>query len=339
MAQAPIPTPAPAASAAQVTLDFGDAFAQALKGDDASPEPKKEEDPPAGDTPAAGTEGGAAAEGDQKTVDDLAAAAAAANGEGGEPGGEGGAPAEGGEGQQAAPAAPADGKQAAAALPVDGDGFTRLADLLSERLKPEPAKPAEPAGTPKVPTMEDFYTDEEKQLIAAYDKEWPDVARVEQIKRKGEYNMLVTHVFDQFVKEMRPVMDLVTQLAARQQYHDLKTLEPDYDELSEKVGDWIDGMPDGVLKRAYTTAITQGSAEDMQQLFDAYRKATGATAPAPQAGKSAAPVAPKPATELPAQTKQAVAALAPVSTKRSAQPEVTPDTFEDAFALFAKAKD
>lgn len=326
--------PAPIAADATAGLDFGAAFAAALRDDNGTPE-KKEDDPPAAAAAAAGdppagdpptNEDGGASDEDaekQKAVDDLAAAAATANGEavGDEP-----------------PAAT--GKQPAAApAPADSDSVTRLADMLAERMQPQQTAPqqTQPQTAPRQPTAEDFYSEEERATIAAYEKEWPDVARVEAIRRRGEYNMLATHIFGEFAKEMKPIIALMTELAARQQYADLKTLEPEYDELSDKVATWVDEMPNGILKNAYTAAITQGSAEDMQQLFDAYRKSTGATAPAPAGGTK--PVAPKQVTELPPQTKQAVTALAPVSTRRSAQPAATPENFEDAFAVFAKATD
>lgn len=340
MAIAPTPTPTDP-TAALPALDFGDAFAAALK-DDNAPMPTPAATPAEGaavgegGTPledgAEGAEGGAqgaegaeGGTGTEKSVDDIGAAAAAANAGGAPEGGEGGEP---------------DGTKKPAGAAPEPDSVDRLADVLAQRLAVQPPTPTPAPATEqsaRQPQAEDFYTDDEKAEIAAYEKEWPDVARVERIRRKGEYNMLVTHVFQQFAKEMRPVGELLQQLAARQAYVDLTQIVPDYDKESEKVAEWVDSLPNGLLKNAYSGAITQGSAEDIQQLFAAYKTATGQTASAPAAATK--PAATKPVTELPSTTKQAVASLAPVSTKRAAQPTLAPETFEDAFEQFAKLKD
>jgi hypothetical protein len=100
--------------------------------------------------------------------------------------------------------------------------------------------------------------------------------------------------------------------------------------LRDSVVKWVEQQP-AYLKHAYNSVIQSGTAEEVTDLIHRYEQANGKPAAAP-----AAVVTPKPATELPAATKQAVAALAPVGSKRSTVVQGLPQTFEDAFDTFAK---
>jgi hypothetical protein len=213
---------------------------------------------------------------------------------------------------------------------ADDDLIGRLAELV----KNAPAKAPEPA--PKqaeAPVTEEppIYTPDEEKFIADYEKDWPDVARAEQLRRKGEYATLVKHVFAEVGKHIFPLMDTVRSLAENTQYAELTTAVPDYDVVREDVISWVEKEP-AYLRNAYEHVIRQGTVAEVADLITRYKQANGLTAPA--ATTTPAPTTTK-KTELPQATKQAAASLAPVSSKRSAIVQGRdPNDFDGAFEDF-----
>ncbi len=197
-------------------------------------------------------------------------------------------------------------------------------DAIAKKL-PEPVAPA-PAPAPEI------FTPEEKTALTQYEADYPDVARGESIKRRGEYMQLTNYMFEEFAKHLKPLMEQVQVLSEKTHFADLRTEIPDYDQVSrEKIVDWVATQP-AYLQVAYNHVIQNGDTSEVKDLLTRYRQATGVVP-----GASAPPTAPaKKDTELPSATKQAVASLAPVSSKRSAvTANIASDDFEGAFATFA----
>ena len=208
--------------------------------------------------------------------------------------------------------------------PADADLIRRLASLIQKSEPPAPAAAAEPEPEPEV------YTAEEQSLLTEYEKDWPDVAKAEALRRRGEYRELVNHVFREVAKELAPLAQNLRALSERTHLDDLHSAVEDYDDVRDKVIDWANQQP-AYLRGAYQHVIQHGTPDEIADLVGRYRQATGTTA---------APPAPtqKADTELPSTTKQAVAALAPVSSKRSTVVQADdPNDFESAFAAAAKA--
>lgn len=247
------------------------------------------------------------------------------------------APAEPADGEEA-PAEPAKGEEAPAdsapepakAAPQSGEDTDAILQRLARLVKEEPAPAAQPAAQqPQAP--QPLYTAEEQELLNNYEKEWPDVAKAEALRRQGEYRQLVGYVFNEFAKELRPLMETVQVLSQRTHLSDLKSTVEDYDTVRDNVISWVEQQP-VYLQVAYKHVIENGSVEEVADLIGRYKRETGASAAQP----AAAPAARKPDTELPSATKQAAAALAPVSSKRSAVVQaVDSEDFESAFAAFA----
>ena len=114
----------------------------------------------------------------------------------------------------------------------------------------------------------------------------------------------------------------------RTHLNDLHTSINDYDDVRDKVINWVGRQP-AYLQAAYNHVIKQGTVDEVADLVNRYKLETGAPT-------RAAPASRKTETELPTATKQAAAALAPVSSKRSAViAGQDPNDFESAFASFA----
>ncbi len=217
-----------------------------------------------------------------------------------------------------------------AAAPTDEDLLARLAALVKQTpaKKDEPAAEVEPASAVEPEPEPDIYTADEKALLDEYEKDWPDVAKAEALRRRAEYRDLVNHVFREVAKELGPISQTLRTLAERTHLSDLHEKVEDYDDVRDKVIDWVNNQPT-YLQNAYKHVIQQGTPDEIADLVTRYKNETAPTQPAATTPKTEA--------ELPATTKQAVAALAPVSSKRSTIVQADdPNDFEGAFAAFAK---
>jgi dihydroneopterin aldolase len=227
-------------------------------------------------------------------------------------------PVDEGEAEAEAPEVPE-----ASTSPTDDELLARLVALA----KQAPETPKEPEA-PAPAAEPDIYTAEEKTFLSEYEKDWPDVAKAEALRRRSEYRDLVNHVFSEVAKELGPIAETMRTLAERAHLTDLHEKVEDYDTVRENVIEWVNNQP-AYLQNAYKEVIQHGTPDEVADLVSRYKKeATPATPPA----KSS-----KAETELPASTKQAVAALAPVSSKRSTIVQADdPNDFEGAFEAFAK---
>lgn len=210
------------------------------------------------------------------------------------------------------------------------DVLARLAALVKTTPPPkqdtEQEAVAEPAATSELEP--ELYTDEEKKLLTEYESDWPDVAKAEALRRRGEYRGLVNHVFSEIAKELGPITQTLKILAERTHLNDLREKVEDYDDVRDNVIGWVNNQP-AYLQNAYKHVIQQGTPDEIADLVARYKKETAPSTP------TVVPL--KQETELPATTKQAVAALAPVSSKRSTVVQADdPNDFEGAFAAFAK---
>ena len=208
----------------------------------------------------------------------------------------------------------------------DEDLLARLAALVKQT-PPKQDAPAAVADTNPEPEP-DLYTADERTLLSEYEKDWPDVAKAEALRRRGEYRDLVNHVFREVAKELGPISQTLKTLAERTHLSDLHERVEDYDDVRDKVVEWVNNQP-SYLQNAYKHVITQGTPDEIADLVARYKNETAPTKPTVTTQK--------PEAELPASTKQAVAALAPVSSKRSTIVQSDdPNDFEGAFAAFAK---
>lgn len=211
----------------------------------------------------------------------------------------------------------------------DDEVLRRLAALVKDQRQAAPQE--QPQVQQQTQPEPPVYNDDERKFLEDYEKDWPDVAKAEALRRRSEYRELVNYVFTEVAKVLRPQIETVQAISEMTHLQQLQSQVSDYDDVRDKVISWAEKQPP-YLQSAYKHVIEQGTVDEVADLIDRYRRDTGA---------SVAPAAPKPApkkveTELPSATKQAAAALAPVSSKRSAViAGDDPNDFESAFSSFA----
>jgi hypothetical protein len=241
-----------------------------------------------------------------------------------------------GEEPPAAPPAPV-AQEPKPAQVTDDELLQRFAAMMRQA-EPAPASPQSspaPAQEPApAPAQIPAYSQDEIAFLGGFEKEWPDVARAQMLVLRNFGQTLTQHIFREIANNIGPKLALLEELAEMQQLEHLSRVVPDYDATREQVVKWVDTQP-GYLQQAYKRVIQEGTADEVVDLINRFRQATGTSSPAP--GAAAAPSPAVQTTEPPPAVKKAAAALAPVSSKRSSAPQGEPVTFDDAFERFAKA--
>lgn len=177
-------------------------------------------------------------------------------------------------------------------------------------------------------------------VLSDYEKNWPDVAQAEQLKRRAEYHDLLSYIFSEVHKFVSPKFEQLSAIGNAVHLGELKAAVPDYDPtLETKVAEWVDTQP-SYLQAAYKQVMETGTSEEVADLIGRYRAATGSAPAAPAVPAApAAPAKTAPAgkkTELSSAAKQAAESLAPVSGDRTQAPAgQDPQDFKSAFEQYA----
>lgn len=215
----------------------------------------------------------------------------------------------------------------------DEDILSRFAELVKgNQPQAAPQPPPQQAYQQQQPEQPQYYSPEDIEILKKYEEEWPDVAKAEALRRSAEYKQLVGYVFQEVAKEFSPVVEQLQSLATRTHLTDLQSTVPDYADVREKVIDWAQNQPP-YLRAAYNHVIQHGTVDEVSDLITRFRTETQVATPAPSQPR-------KPRTpDLPPAAKQAAAALAPVSSKRSAVIQgVDSADFDSAFETFANRR-
>lgn len=213
-----------------------------------------------------------------------------------------------------------------------GDQIERLIEALTTRTAP-PAVPGRPAAA-----QPPLYSEPEIAALTEFAKEWPDVARAQEILLRGTSQVVMQRVFQEIAAAIGPKLALLDQMATNMQYDDVQRRVPDYEAVIPKVEAWVkEAKLPAYLKTAYSGVIEGGSPEEIADLIGRYRQDTGDTT-----GTIAQPPAPPPAPAPPAPSLssaaiKAAARLAPVDGNRSGPIQGAPQTFDDGFAAALKS--
>jgi hypothetical protein len=178
-------------------------------------------------------------------------------------------------------------------------------------------------------------------VLTDYEKNWPDVAQAEALKRRGEYHDLMKYVFTEVHSFLQPHLAQIAAMGNAVHENELRQALPDYSADEEPaVAAWVETQP-SYLQAGMKQVMQSGTSEEVVDLIGRYRAATG-KAPAQAAASDGAPPAPAPAPVAPAKTelsnlaKQAAESLAPVSSDRTQVPAgEDPGDFNSAFARYA----
>ena len=230
------------------------------------------------------------------------------------------APADGVVVEPPAPVPPPDNAPAPAKAGVSEDEWAARIDALvrQRQSQPEPQRQPEQPPAPKAPPL---ISEDEQKFLAAYEKDWPDVAKAEAIRRRADLQQVVGYVFQEIAKEFGPVAQTARRLEDRQQIMELRSHVPDYDKIYDPIVNWVASQPP-LYRPHLENIVKNGSPDQVVELINTWRSTQGQQ-PAPSAPVAKAALAPAIA--------KAAAALAPVGGKRSNVIQGRAETFEDAW--------
>ena len=172
----------------------------------------------------------------------------------------------------AAPPAATPSTEAAPAGYVSKEEFAALQAELAALKNASAAPAAEAKPEPPAPPAP-LYSAEEQSAIDGYLKEWPDVAKGEALVRRAEYQQLANFMFSQFMPRIEQLERSTSTTVTRNQYKDIVSLVPDYDEVRDATLAWIETQP-GFLKAAYQKVAQDGSPQDVAELITRFKKET-----------------------------------------------------------------
>lgn len=227
-----------------------------------------------------------------------------------------------------------EGEQPEPEAKKDDDVLKRFADMMLEREQkakgeqPQQEVPQQqaPQQQPEMPFSED-----EIKTLNEFEKDYPDVAEAVRIVTAKNQQLLASYIFKTVDEFLKPRLELLDAIATRTHISELAQEIPQYnDEYRDKVVEWAlsDKQPK-YLRSAYEHVIKNGDVDEVKDLISRYEVANGAQQPQKAASRRSA--------EPPTIAKQAAKSMAPVSGKRSAPSvEVEPESFDDAFAKYAK---
>lgn len=102
----------------------------------------------------------------------------------------------------------------------------------------------------------------------------------EEALAKGIATLVASQVEARVSKALEPLQAKQATDSARAHYDAIYTAHPDADSIAEskELADWINSQP-SYARDAYAAVLSQGSTEQVIELFDAFKQATGATQP------------------------------------------------------------
>lgn len=209
-----------------------------------------------------------------------------------------------------------------------------LAAAMAEYQKNQAAEQSAPAQpeAPKEFTPEDFLDDTQKAALAVFDSEWSEVKAPVTALIQAHVKAALANQERVLLSQMHQSLAPIQQVTARSQeamhYATIQAAHPDFREKIPEVQAWIASQP-SLTKRAFERAFQGGTAAEVVELYDVFKKANGVTSAAPaQPASSAAQVPPQKTVPKAALN----ATLAPPTAQRSTPVNSRdPNDFEGAF--------
>lgn len=228
------------------------------------------------------------------------------------------------EGEAKPPEGEVKSPEGAAAPTSEGEDWEARFKELEAKVNRQPEPPAKPpVETPPV----DIYAADEKEFLATYEKDWPDVTKGEALKRRAEYAELVKHIFGEIARVYDPLVMRGAQaadtVAETNTLNAILAAHADYDDaMYNDVLKWAEGLT-GTRKRIVEAVIAEGEPSELVELISDFKTATGRKPRVVAGTDNSAPAAS--VTELSAKAKQAAKALGVVDSKRTAPVSGQPD--------------
>jgi hypothetical protein len=167
-----------------------------------------------------------------------------------------------------------------AAPPVTAEDFAKLNEKLDKALTKEPQGRKEEVTEPQAPIAYE-YSEDEKKVLAEYEKEWDEHAKVLSIREKKlvhdleqKFVQALDVVLAELNKGLAPVLENTVSLSRERHFSAIRDAHRDYEELKEPISKWIDQHP-AYLRDAMRKVYDEGDTKGTIDLIERYKKETG----------------------------------------------------------------
>ena len=225
--------------------------------------------------------------------------------------------------------APAEEPPAAPAQePLDPQYLAQAIAEAQQRMNAPAPQQQQAPRDPASLTLEDFMSDADKEALKAFDAEWDEVAPAIDIKVRAAVQLALTQARAQWESQLAPIAHQMQRSQATSHDAAILAQHPDLESIKPGVVQWIAGQP-AIMRPALEQVATRGTAAQVIELLDMYKKAIGVSnaAPAPPASSAAQ------GTVTPPAVSAAAAATAAVVTGKRGTVTAQPndDDFESAW--------
>lgn len=179
-------------------------------------------------------------------------------------------------------------------------------------------------------TIDDYIPEDKKGIVDTYKKEWSEVYEAEQVIRDAHLQLMRDKLYSELRSALAPVFETTQRLTVTAHLDTIRRAHPDVDNIRDELMAWIGEQPDFV-RPAYEQVAQSGTAEQVIELINQFKRAKGSTGAVPDVPASSAS-----RQQQPAQRKAKPAAkkaLAATPSPSAAQPpgSANPDGFDAAF--------
>jgi len=122
----------------------------------------------------------------------------------------------------------------------------------------------------------EYLTDEEKQVLDSYGKEWGEVSEAEQIRTQA----IARHTREQVLAEVNqvlaPIAEHIQESKVQTHFGRIRGAHEDFDTLKQgALQGWVNQQANPVIREAAAQVLRDGSAEQVIGLIDLYKKDVG----------------------------------------------------------------
>ncbi|MEX2326568.1 MAG: hypothetical protein WD558_02450, partial [Pseudomonadales bacterium] len=211
-------------------------------------------------------------------------------------------------------------------------GPRKVADYTAEELAELLNKPRDDdksADPPKEPELDDYLTDEEREMLKAYEGEWKEVSQAESIRRRAEGQLLKDQIITEVAASLAPIVQHLQQSQVSGHFEAIQAAHPGYEKILPDVQKWVDTQP-AILQPQMKSVLEKGSSAQVIQLFDLFKQSKTGAAPATPASSDTPQQkdAKKKAAEQ--ERQKAAAATAAVTSRRDTKTGAKDDDDFDA---------
>lgn len=152
-------------------------------------------------------------------------------------------------------------------------------------------------------------SEEDKNYLKQYDKDWGEVSKAEGIRRRADLQVLQAQTFRELGKVLAPIVQTLQQSQVTSHFATIRSAHSDFDTVLPNVREWVAKQPT-LYRPALERVLNQGNATEVVELVSAYKQAVGQTGAVPAVPASSVP--------------QATAAPATAPVVQAAQPSTKP---------------